>query len=260
VSTHYDAMLAKVVAHAPTREAAARKLASVLSRAKIHGLVTNRDLLVTILRDERFIAGDVSTDFLGGFEARSARTSTTGAAVAAAIALAEQATEGRRTQRGVPVAWRNVVSQPQRTEFEETTVEWFGGYAVDGHEVVAAGSDSVTLETDGVRTTYSIAVNGLAVDVDSAQGHVRLTRVPRFVDPAEAVASGSLLAPMPGTVVSVNVEAGQAVTAGQPVLVLEAMKMQHTVKAPTDGVVTQIDVKAGAQVAAGEVLAVVEEA
>jgi propionyl-CoA carboxylase alpha chain len=65
---------------------------------------------------------------------------------------------------------------------------------------------------------------------------------------------------MPGTVVSVNVEAGQAVTAGQPVLVLEAMKMQHTVKAPTDGVVTQIDVKTGAQVAAGEVLAVVEEA
>ena len=61
------------------------------------------------------------------------------------------------------------------------------------------------------------------------------------------------------TVVSVNVEPGQAVTAGQPVLVLEAMKMQHTVKAPTDGVVTQIDVKAGAQVAAGEVLAVVEE-
>jgi propionyl-CoA carboxylase alpha chain len=88
---------------------------------------------------------------------------------------------------------------------------------------------------------------------------VRLTRVPRFVDPAEQVASGSLLAPMPGTVVSVAVEAGQAVTAGQPVLVLEAMKMQHTVKAPTDGVVTQIDVKAGAQVAAGEVLAVVEE-
>ena len=166
-------------------------------------------------------------------------------------------------QRGIPVAWRNVVSQPQRTKFEEMTVEWFGGsagYEVDGHAVVAATPTEVTLETDGVRTTYSIAVDGLAVDVDSARGHVRLTRVPRFVDPAEQVASGSLLAPMPGTVVSVAVEAGEAVTAGQPVVVLEAMKMQHTVKAPTDGVVTQIDVKAGAQVAAGEVLAVVEEA
>jgi propionyl-CoA carboxylase alpha chain len=111
-----------------------------------------------------------------------------------------------------------------------------------------------------VRTTYEVAVHGDAVDVDSPRGHVRLTRVPRFVDPAEQVASGSLLAPMPGTVVSVAVEAGQTVTAGQPVLVLEAMKMQHTVRAPADGVVARIDVKTGAQVAAGEVLAVVEEA
>ena len=65
VSTHYDAMLAKVVSWAPTREAAARKLAGVLGRARIHGLVTNRDLLVEILRDEVFLAGDVSTAFLG---------------------------------------------------------------------------------------------------------------------------------------------------------------------------------------------------
>jgi propionyl-CoA carboxylase alpha chain len=262
VSTHYDAMLAKVVAHAPTREAAARKLAGVLSRAKIHGLVTNRDLLVAILRDERFLAGDVSTDFLDGFETgASAPSSTTeGAAVAATIALAEQAKERRTVQRGIPVAWRNVVSRPQRTEFEETTVEWLGAYIVDGHEVVAAGPTEVTLETDGVRTTYAIAVNGAAVDVDSAQGHVRLTRVPRFVDPADTVASGSLRAPMPGTVVRVSVEAGQTVGAGDPVLVLEAMKMQHTVSAPYAGVVTEVNVKAGAQVASGEVLAVVEEA
>ena len=95
------------------------------------------------------------------------------------------------------------------------------------------------------------------MDVDSAHGHVRLVRVPRFTDPAEAVASGSLLAPMPGTVVSVAVAAGDKVEAGQPVLVLEAMKMQHTVSAPYAGVVTELDVKAGAQVASGEVLAVV---
>ncbi|RYJ02578.1 MAG: biotin/lipoyl-binding protein, partial [Actinomycetales bacterium] len=201
VSTHYDAMLAKVIAHAPTREAAARKLASVLSRAKIHGVRTNRDLLVAALRDPVFLAGDVSTDF------DFARTFDHG-------------------DPGAPVA---------------------------------AGPQHVTLETDGVRTTYAVAVDGLAVDVDSPRGHVRLNRVPRFVDPAEQVASGSLLAPMPGTVVSVAVEAGQQVEAGQPVLVLEAMKMQHTVSAPHAGTVTEIDVKPGAQVAAGEVLAVVEE-
>jgi propionyl-CoA carboxylase alpha chain len=255
-----------VIAHAPTREAAARKLAGVLSRAKIHGLVTNRDLLVEILRDETFLAGDVSTAFLGGFETGLRPSSTTeGAAVAAAIALAERATGARTVQRGIPVAWRNVVSQPQRTVFEapdgeQCTVEWFGAYAVDGFDVVAASPTSVTLETDGVRTTYDVAVVGDAVDVDSPRGHVRLTRVPRFVDPADAVASGSLLAPMPGTVVRVAVEAGQTVSTGDPVLVLEAMKMQHTVSAPYAGVVTEVNVKPGAQVASGEVLAVVEEA
>ncbi|MFC7495377.1 MULTISPECIES: biotin carboxylase N-terminal domain-containing protein [unclassified Nocardioides] len=262
VSTHYDAMLAKVVAHAPTREAAGRKLASVLSRARIHGLVTNRDLLVSILRDPAFLRGEVSTDFLGGgFETgASAPSSTTASAAAAAIALAERAKQARTVQPGIPVAWRNVVSQPQRTVFEEATVEWYGAYAVDGHTVVSAGAAAVTLETDGVRTTYTITVNGRDVDVDSSRGHVHLTRVPRFVDPADQVASGSLLAPMPGTVVSVAVEAGQQVAAGQPVLVLEAMKMQHTVSAPYAGAVTEIDVKPGQQVAAGEVLAVVEEA
>ena len=131
------------------------------------------------------------------------------------------------------------------------------GYAVDGLTVVSASPTVVTLEADGVRTTYDVTVSGTAVDVDSPRGHVRLTNVPRFVDPAETVASGSLLAPMPGTVVSVAVEAGQQVSAGQPVLVLEAMKMQHTVTAPHAGTVTEINVEPGAQVAAGEVLAVV---
>jgi propionyl-CoA carboxylase alpha chain len=266
VSTHYDAMLAKVIAHAPTREAAARKLAGVLSRAKIHGLVTNRDLLVQVLRDERFLAGDVGTQFLDDFEAGLRPSSTTeSAVVAAAIALAELARERRTVQRGIPVAWRNVTSLPQRTEFEgDLVVEWYGGrngYVVDGYTVVSANPTSVVLEVDGVRTSYEVAARATSsydVDVDGPHGHVRLTRVPRFVDPADAVASGSLLAPMPGTVVRVAVEAGQTVGAGDPVLVLEAMKMQHTVSAPYAGTVTEINVKAGAQVASGEVLAVVE--
>ncbi|MDN4160984.1 acetyl/propionyl/methylcrotonyl-CoA carboxylase subunit alpha [Nocardioides abyssi] len=273
VSTHYDAMLAKVVAHAPTREEAARRLAGVLSRARIHGLVTNRDLLVEVLRSPAFLAGDVSTALLVDrtFDQRSDAAPDPGAHVAAALALAERAGAARTVQRGIPVAWRNVVSQPQRTELadragEVTTVEWLGtrdGYVVDGIAVVAATPDRVVLERDGVRTAYDVVVGGPlgaeAVDVDSPRGHVRLTRVPRFVDPADQVASGSLLAPMPGTVVRVAVEQGQPVEAGQPVLVLEAMKMQHTVAAPTAGTVTELPVTTGQQVAAGEVLAVVEE-
>jgi propionyl-CoA carboxylase alpha chain len=253
-----------VICHAPSREAAARKLADTLARARIHGVTTNRDLLVGVLRSEAFGRGEVSTAFLaapGLVTGASAPSSTGGPGVAAAIALAEQAGAERTVQQGIPVGWRNVRSQPQRTEFEDgTAVEWWrgrDGYVVDGLTVVAASPTTVTLETDGVRTTYDVAIRGDEVDVDASTGHTRLTRKPRFTDPAAAVASGSLLAPMPGTVVSVAVQMDAEVVAGQPVLVLEAMKMQHTVAAPTDGLVTEIDVVPGDQVAAGTVLAVV---
>jgi len=259
VSTFYDAMLAKVVAHAPTRREAARTLAGVLSRARIHGVRTNRDQLVAVLRDERFLAGDVSTALLP--EIALPEPDHGLAPVAAALALAERAREARTVQRGVPVAWRNVPSQPQVTSFETGDVTWWPGYRVDGAEVVSASAERVVLEAGGVRTTYAVAVHGDAVDVDWPGGHAALRRTPRFVDPADAVATGSLLAPMPGTVVAVSVAAGDRVEAGQAVLVLEAMKMQHTVRAPGPGpgTVTRLDVRPGAQVAAGEVLAVVEE-
>ena len=260
VSTHYDAMLAKVVAWAPDREQAARRLADTLAKARIHGVTTNRHQLVATLRDAAFLAGDVSTAFLG--ERPAAHAPDAGAAaVAAAIALAEQGKRDRTVQRGIPVAWRNVVSQPQVTEFEGHRVEWSAGrdgYLVDGYHVATASPDRVTLSEDGVSATYDVAVHGDQVEVDGPGSHVRLRRVPRFVDPAAAAAAGSLLAPMPGTVVTVLVAEGDRVEAGAPVLVLEAMKMQHTVSAPVSGTVVELDVKAGVQVAAGEVLAVVE--
>ncbi|WP_432478109.1 biotin carboxylase N-terminal domain-containing protein [Nocardioides sp. GXQ0305] len=264
VSTHYDAMLAKVVAHAPTRRQAARALAGVLSRARIHGLATNRDLLVGILRDTDFLDARIGTDFLGRTSVVAASQQATPhrhLLVAATVALAEERRSRRTVQRGIPVGWRNVPSQPQRTTFApDLDVDWHGtrdGYRVDGVEVVAAGPGSVTLAEDGVSATYAVRVDGTAVEVDGPLGHARLVEQPRFTDPADAVASGSLLAPMPGTVVSVAVSVGAEVQAGQPVLVLEAMKMQHTVSAPHAGTVTEIDVRPGAQVAAGEVLAVV---
>ena len=97
------------------------------------------------------------------------------------------------------------------------------------------------------------------VHVDRPGTYVRLTEIPRFTDPEEAVSAGSLLAAMPGTVVRVDVAAGDEVEAGAAVLVLEAMKMQHTVTAPTAGTVRAVEVDAGAQVAAGDVLAVIDD-
>jgi propionyl-CoA carboxylase alpha chain len=270
VGTHYDAMLAKVIAWAPTRAEALRRLAGVLRRAEIHGIRTNRDLLVEILRHEAFVAGEVSTDFLDRHELAAMRATASDpdilehSAFAAAVTLAEQARAAARVQRQIPAGWRNVVSAPQRTEFEEVSVEWYGGR--DGYtsgplraELSADGSVIAVSRADSsVRRTFRVHVYDGRVDVESSLGHVALTPVPRFTDPADQVASGSLLAPMPGSVVRLAVEPGQAVAAGEQVLVLEAMKMQHTITAPHAGTVTDLPVSVGSQVAAGEVLAVVQ--
>jgi len=256
---------------APSRQEAARKLADALVKAQLHGLVTNRDLLVEILRHDTFLSGEVSTDFFDRtavIESSAPGDPDPHLLFAAAIALAERDRLRRRVQQGVPVGWRNVVSQPQRTVLAsgdtEHVVEWHSGrdgYAStsDDVRVLSASPSEVVLEVDSISVRFHVAIGpGDAVAVDGPVGSAQLRAVPRFVDPADVVAQGSLLAPMPGTVIGVPVEDGAEVTAGQPVLVLEAMKMQHTINAPTGGVVTDL-VAVGQQVAAGDVLAVVSD-
>jgi propionyl-CoA carboxylase alpha chain len=281
VGTHYDAMLAKVVCHAPTRPEALRRLASALERAEIHGVRTNRDLLVEVLRHEAFVAADLSTDFLArhhlaALTPRPAdREALRLSAFAAAVALAERAVAARGVQHAVPAGWRNVTSQPQRSPFtvlgedgdEDVVAEWYGGRdgyrSADGTltaELSGAPGAMAVVRADKSAVRVRVYVAGAAVDVESSLGHVALTRRPRFVDPAALLPSGSLLAPMPGAVVRIDVGPGATVVAGQPVLVLEAMKMQHTVTAPYDGVVTEIPVDVGSHVAAAAVLAVVQSA
>ncbi len=269
VSTFYDAMLAKVVAWAPTREEAVRMLVAALRRARIHGVTTNRDQLIGILDDPVFLAAGMTTTWLEARQVAEAATPDRATLVAGALMVAADDAARRTVQQGVPAAWRNVVSQPQRTTFEgHDPVEWWGtrdGFVVDGVTVLEATPTLVRLEVDGVtsetRGHMWVREPGAPRDlwVDGPLRSALLREVPRFTDPADAVASGSLLAPMPGTVVKVVAEVGDAVATGDVVLVIEAMKMQHTVTAPHDGTVTEITIQPGAQVAAGEVLAVVEE-
>jgi propionyl-CoA carboxylase alpha chain len=267
VGTHYDAMLAKVVSWGPDRDSAFRALAGVLERARLHGLVTNRDLLVRLLRDEKVLAGAVSTDLLDDYDLAAASRpgfDPAVAAAAAALALAERDRLARTVQQGIPVAWRNVVSQPQRTTLAtprgEVVVEWYGGrdgYLLDERtRVVETAPDRVVLEVDGVMVRHDILIVGDTVHVDSGVGSASYRVVPRFVDPAEHVSAGSLLAPMPGTVIAIQAEPGATVEPGQALLVLEAMKMQHTISAPAAGVL-EVAVQVGQQVSAGDVLAVV---
>ncbi|KQY62606.1 MULTISPECIES: acetyl/propionyl/methylcrotonyl-CoA carboxylase subunit alpha [unclassified Nocardioides] len=276
IGTFYDAMIAKVIVHAPTREQALRQLAGTLAKARLHGLVTNRDLLVNLLRDPVFAGAEMHTTWLDTADLASLATASgrPGAVelsgFAAAIALAERDREARPVQRRIPAGFRNVAAHPQRALFhvdgrpsdDVLEIRWFGGRSYlfadrDDVSVLEARPDVVRLEVDGVQRRLTIHTDGDRVDVESSLGHVGLRRKPRFTDPADQVAEGSLLAPMPGSVISLSAAIGDEVIEGQTILVMEAMKMQHTIVAPSAGTITELAATTGQQVEAGAVLAVV---
>ncbi|WP_271221633.1 biotin carboxylase N-terminal domain-containing protein [Streptosporangium carneum] len=293
IGVHYDPMLAKLISYGADRADAVRRLATALSNATIHGLVTNRDLLVRVLRHGAFLAGETHTGFLeehdlagrpsGGVPGGGTRpagergagpravplppgVSALGlSALAAALAAAAANRAAATVQAGLPSGWRNVVSQPQRADFDEARVAYRitrdGLLAEDfpGTVLVSATPDLVILETAGVRRRFAVARYDGVTHVDSPLGPIRLTPLPRLPEPAEHTAPGSLLAPMPGTVLRVDVEPDGPVVAGQVVVVLEAMKMEHRVTAPVAGTVSALNVTAGLRVEAGAVLAVIKE-
>ncbi|MFD8611502.1 biotin carboxylase N-terminal domain-containing protein [Streptomyces sp. NPDC059631] len=259
IGVHYDPMLAKVVAHAPTRAEAVRRLAGALERAEVHGPVTNRDLLVRSLRHEEFTAGRMDTGFYGRHLAGlTAPERDPYAPLAAALADAH----GRSRFGG----WRNVPSQPQVKRYlmagEEHEVRYRhtrAGLAADSGEVRVVQVDArrVVLEADGVRRPYTVTRYGDRIHVNGTA----LTALPRFPDPAAQRVPGSLLAPMPGTVVRLadGLAEGAAVRAGEPLLWLEAMKMEHKISAPVTGTLTALHATPGQQVEPGALLAVVRE-
>ncbi len=275
VSVFYDPMLAKVIAWAPDREQAASALAAALAHARIHGLVTNRDLLVRVLRHPAFLAGQTDTAFFDTHGLAELAAPLAGeealrlSAIAAALADAAARQASAKVLGGLPPGWRNVPSQFQRKEFEEHSVGYridrgalvLDGTVLDGREdvrLVSMSPDVVELEVAGVRRRFEVASYPGLVCVDSALGPVTLTPADRFTDPGASVAAGSLLAPMPGTVVRLGVAVGDQVRAGEPLLWLEAMKMEHVIAAPAAGIVAELPVTAGQQVQVGSVLAVVK--
>ncbi len=264
VGTHYDGMLAKVVAYASSREAAARHLAAALRRSRVHGVTTNRDLLVASLLHPAFLAGTADTGF---YAAHPPAVLTAGAGlepeVGALVAALSDAARVRVLARGfrnIPVGYR---SRTYATGDREIEVRYrFGrdGLEVAGMPEVAlveATADAVVLDLDGVRRRWTVGRFDDRVVVDGPRGSLELRRVPRFTDPSARLPSGALVAPMPGTVVRTDVRIGEAVVAGQALIWLEAMKMEHVVRAPADGTVTDLPVPVGQQVSQGTPLAVV---
>jgi propionyl-CoA carboxylase alpha chain len=278
ITVHYDPMLAKVIAHAPTRSEAALVLAASLESASIHGSVTNRDLLVRILRHPEFLSGETDTGFLErhdpgelGAPLPSGEDNSH-----AAIAAALHAHRARRLEAGVlrtlPSGWRNNPTDPQIALFETSAGEITVGYRFgrDGATVTIGSDDPVafdhdvdgdivTLEISGRRRRFRVHADGDNYDVDGPTGHSHLILRPRFPAVAANAEPGSLHAPMPGKVLEVLVAEGDQVSAGQSLLVMEAMKMEHTLRSPLAGVVSSLRAAVGDQVEADATLIVITE-
>ncbi|GAB3868693.1 biotin carboxylase N-terminal domain-containing protein [Dactylosporangium cerinum] len=298
VGVHYDPMLAKLIAWAPTRAEAARMLSNALARARFHGVTTNRDLLVRVLRHSAFLSGGTDTGFLDRHpevfapllsSVDAVRLSCLAAALSGAARRAKSA-----TLPGLPSGWRNVPSALQTVVYEGPTGTIEVGYRLDRSndlaawavrridpediglpgaaldpagapdhppaQILSATGDQVVLDVAGVRLQFAVHEVGPVSFVDSSEGSVTLTELPRYPLPVAEQPEGSLIAPLPGAVGRVLVVPGQRVAAGELLLTVEAMKLEHPVHAPTDGVISDLRVTAGSQVESGALLAVLTPA
>jgi 3-methylcrotonyl-CoA carboxylase alpha subunit len=289
VSIHYDPMIAKVVAHGRTRDEARRRLARTLERASVLGVTTNRAFLARVLEHPAFAAGELTTHFIADHlrdalaEPPDAARDELAAIAAALVGHLERAA-GRTVLPALPAGYRNNRYAPERVTFEvggaELAVAYtpavtaapggrrafevsVGGAAPRRFTLVSWRAPELALEDEaGQRHRLRVTVTdgGARFWVHGARGSTALAERPRFPERVAAEEKGSCNAPMPGKVVRVVVGEGQAVEAGAVLVVLEAMKMEHSVRAPEAGIVTKLAVREGDQVDGGAVLAVVTPA
>ena len=270
VSQFYDPMIAKLIVHEDTREAAAARLAEAAGEVEVWPVKVNAGFLKRCLEHPRFVAGDVDTGFIAAEEAALQPRPSDEATLAALTLIAEGATEAAEapSDRFSPWGGQPGLSYGVRLNRPPHTTVWAH---VDGQGVSAAVTPIETgwlgasgewahVGFDQVQAGdrvfgYQTVDDGFVLFADGEAR--RITPYRAAADSgAGAVSDGSLRAPMPGKIVAAPVRAGDAVTKGQPVLVLEAMKMEHALTAPFDGVVESV-AGLGDQVVEAAVLAVV---
>lgn len=273
VTTEFDPLLAKVIAYAPTREEAASVLALALERLHLGGVTTNRDFLVATLRHPGFLSGDTTTDFIDRYQPDLELILDSDelfwAITAGALWLQGENRANATVLSQVPSGWRNARLPPQQTVLgwgdQVLTITY--RTSRDGSFVVGSegrarihgwGETFIDVEINGRRARQRVTRSKDHLHVQCVRGTATFVIVPRFVVPGVEVAAGGLTAPMPGAIIDVRVALGQHVTAGETLVVMEAMKMEHVISAPMTGTVTAIFVTTGQQVDNGAVLLTLE--
>ncbi len=272
VGIHYDPLLARLIAHGADRQAAIRKLSYALRRLSIQGLITNREFLIRLLEHEGFRAGQAHTGFISehlneliGIENLELETAS---AIAAALYLqkAWQSSDSLLANippvfrnnpyrdpsikfqiggKGIEVSWRHVAGENFVVRLNEAIIQ---------AQVLSCAPGSIRLSLDGAQRNFRVIEAGDRLYLHSSLGACALERQPRHPEIHSAADAGSANSPMPGQVLKILVTVGQTVAAGDPLLILEAMKMEHTMRAAVDGVVEAILVTTGQVVGPGDVL------
>ena len=267
VTVDFDPLLAKVIAHAPTRLEAARSLALALEGLHLGGVITNRDFLAATLRHEQFLAGDTTTDFIE--RAQPARVmqldegEVTWLATASALWLQGKRRAEAPVLSSMPSGWRNARLPRQHLALRYGERQFDVNYSSrrDGSFDVTEGglaqirawdTRAIDLEMKDLRRSVRVSHVGDHLYVQARRGTIEFAVVPDFVVPGSVVSTtGGLGAPMPGVVLDVRVEVGQHVLAGESLVVMEAMKMEHVIAAPYSGTVGALLVATGQQVERG---------
>jgi 3-methylcrotonyl-CoA carboxylase alpha subunit len=285
VSQFYDPMIAKLIVHEDTREAAAARLAEACAEVQVWPVRTNAGFLVRCLEHQRFVAGEVDTAFIAAEEGRLVAAGSKESDLAAVALFAEHHYEfpykngndwlspwhdeaglmgfrmnaPPRSHWALTVGGRKLVAEALSAQSRDST--WLVGPASDRRPIRYQYGDIDEGTVDvGDRALPYARIGDEIVLFD--RGNALTVSAPVFGDGAGSggASDGALRAPMPGKIVAAPAKPGDAVTKGQPIVVLEAMKMEHALVAPFDGVVGEIGVSVGDQVAADAVLARVEAA
>jgi acetyl/propionyl-CoA carboxylase alpha subunit len=282
ISPWYDPLVAKISAHGASRDEALRRLDNALRQTVLFGVRSNLDYVRRVLLHPDHRAGRISTAFLDQHAADllAAEPDTLGDGLTPVQLAALAITLQRLGETPIPTTWRNNRSRPLLEVYKQAPAKaassdvrlaltpqragWYSvAFGADGEEGQAY---SVRVrERQGPDIWLEIAGHALRMVALEAQPEewwarvagetIRLLRQPPLPAPGAARASNdALTAPMPGQVIAVLVAEGQAVTAGAPLMILEAMKMEHTIRAPHDGVVAAIHYRPGDQVRAAAVL------
>ena len=274
IGTDFDPMLAKVIAKGKNRTDATNKLALALQSLHIGGVTTNRDFLVACLRSKHFHKGNTTSDFIDiAKPKRSIELSDeerSMAVIAATLWIQGENRKNAPILKGIQSGWTNSRLPKQKISFQfnsqEISVEYKsnrdGSFTINSGinaKVIKWSKFGIDIEIGDRRFFSKITKKDEKLVVHGPWGDILLTILPRFKTIGQEDKDGGLIAPMPGKVIDLKVKVGSKIKKGDTLVVLEAMKMEHTVKAIEDGVIDELFIKHNDQVENGALLMVIKK-